>query len=123
MGRCGQLLRTETGGRRALAANRMEVCPTEVVLAPAERIWSLLTDSRRLAQWTGTTVVRAPAHSLRVGDRLAFRVGVFRITFDVLDMRPLRQLTLDISLPLGVMNHEEIHITPIDARASRVTFN
>jgi hypothetical protein len=26
-------------------------------------------------------------------------------------------------LPFGVTNHEEIQITPIDAHASRVTFN
>lgn len=28
----------------------MEVCPTDVLLAPAERIWHLLTDPRKLAQ-------------------------------------------------------------------------
>ena len=29
----------------------MNVCPTDIVLAPAERIWNLLTDRRKLAEW------------------------------------------------------------------------
>jgi hypothetical protein len=46
-----------------------------------------------------------------------------RITFDVLDMRPPRQLTLESRLPFGVTNHQQIQITPIDAHSSRVTFD
>ena len=40
----------------------------------------------------------------------------------VRDMRPPRELTLDVGLPFGVINHEQIQITPIDAHSSRVTF-
>jgi uncharacterized protein YndB with AHSA1/START domain len=101
----------------------MEVCPTEVVLAPAEHIWQLLTDLRKLAHWTGTTLVGAPACPMSTNDHLVFRAGVWRITFDVLEMRPPRMLTIDVGLPLGVTNHEQIRVTPIDARSSRVTFN
>ena len=107
----------------AFASAPMLVCPTDVVLAPAERIWHLLTDSRTLAQWTGTTLVGAPACPMSAGDHLVFRAGVWRITFDVLDVRPPRTLTLDVGLPFGVTNHEQIQISPIDARSSRVTFN
>ena len=46
-----------------------------------------------------------------------------RITFDVLDLRPPRQLTLDGRFPFGISIHEQIQITPIDARSSRVTYN
>ena|SRR6185295_1495039 len=101
----------------------MEVCPTDVVLAPSERIWHLITDPGRLAQWTGTRLVEGPARSISVGDHLRLRAGVFRITFDVLDVRPPRELTLDVGLPFGVTIHEQIQITPIDAHANRVTFN
>ena len=48
---------------------------------------------------------------------------MLRITFDVLDMCPPRQLMLDARLPFGVTNHEQIQIAPIDAHSSRVTFN
>ena len=101
----------------------MEVCPTDVVLAPAERIWHLLTDPRKLAQWTGLKLVEGPARPMSAGDHLALGFGVLRITFDVLDVRPPRELTLESRLPFGVTNHEQIQITPIDAHSSRVTFN
>jgi hypothetical protein len=57
------------------------------------------------------------------GDRLVFRVGILHITFDVLDMQAPRQLTLDIALPFGVKNREQIQITPIDAHSCRTTFH
>ena len=101
----------------------MEVCPTDVVLAPAERIWQLLTDPRKLAQWTGLKLVEGPACQMSAGDHLVLGAGGLRITFDVLDMRPPRALTLDVRLPFGVTNYEQIQITPIDAHSSRVTFN
>jgi len=101
----------------------MEVCPTDVVVAPAERIWHLLTDPRQLAQWTGTRLVDGPARPMSVGDHLILAFGVLRMTFDVLDMRPPWELTLDIRFPFGITNHERIQITPIDAQSSRVTYN
>jgi len=101
----------------------MDVCPTDIILAPAERIWRLLADPRELAQWTGTKLVEAPARAVGAGDRLVFRIGVWHITFDVVDMQAPRQLTLDIALPFGVKNREQIQITPIDAHSCRTTFN
>ena len=101
----------------------MEVCPTDIVLAPAERIWHLLTHPTTLAQWTGTTLIEGPTRPVHAGDRLVVRAGGFRIIFEVLEMRAPRELTLDVGLPFGVTNHEQIQITPIDAHSSRVTFN
>lgn len=100
----------------------MDVCPTDIILAPAERVWRLVTDPRELAQWMGTTLVEAPARGVSAGDHLVFRAGIFHITFDVVEMRAPQQLTLDIALPLGVKNHEQIQITPIDAHSCRTTF-
>ena len=101
----------------------MDVCPTDIILAPAERIWRLVTDPRELAEWTGTKLVEAPARAVSAGDRLVFRKGMFHITFDVVDMQAPRQLTFDIALPLGVTNREQIQITPIDGNSCRTTFN
>lgn len=101
----------------------MEVCPTEVVRAPAERIWLLLTDPRKLAHWTRLALVEGPACSMSAGDHLVFGAAGLRIAFDVFDMHPPRELTLDVRLPFGVTNHEQIQITPIDAHSNRITFN
>ena len=48
---------------------------------------------------------------------------MFPITFDVVDLEAPRQLTLDIALPFGVNNREQIQITLIDASSCRTTFN
>jgi uncharacterized protein YndB with AHSA1/START domain len=101
----------------------MDVCPTDIILAPAERIWRLVTDPRELAHWSGMRLVEAPARAISSGDRLVFRAGVFAITFDVVDIQAPRQLTLDIALPFGVKNREQIQITRIDSNSSRTTFN
>ena len=101
----------------------MDVCPTDIILAPAERIWGLVTDPRGLARWSGTRLVQAPTRAIRAGDQLVFRDGVFPITFDVVDLEAPRQLTLDIALPFGVKNLEQIQITLIDASSCRTTFN
>ena len=101
----------------------MDVCPTDIILAPAERIWRLVTDPRELAHWSGMRLVEAPTRAIRAGDLLVFRAGVFSITFDVVDLEAPRQLTLDIALPFGVKNREQIQITLIDASSCRTTFN
>lgn len=101
----------------------MEVCPTDIILASAERVWQLLTNANELAQWSRTRLVEGPAAGVNAGDRLVFRAGVLHITFDVLDMQAPRQLTLDIALPFGVKNREHIQITPIDFNSCRTTFN
>ena len=101
----------------------MEACSTAVLLAPAERIWHLFTDPRKLAQWTGLKLIEGPARPMSAGDHLALGFGLLRITFDVLDVRPPRELTLESRLPFGVTNHEQIQITSIDPYSSRVTFN
>ncbi len=101
----------------------MDVCPTDIILAPAERIWRLVTDPRELAHWSLMRLVKAPAREISCGDRLLFRAGVFPIAFDVVDIQAPRQLTLDIALPFGIKNREQIQITRIDARSCRTTFN
>jgi uncharacterized protein YndB with AHSA1/START domain len=101
----------------------VEVCPTDVILTPAERVWRLLTNPHELAQWSGTKLVEGPTRAVRSGDRLVFRAGMLHITFDVLDLQAPRQLTLDIALPFGVKIREQIQITPLDADSCRTTFD
>ena len=101
----------------------MEVCPTELVQAPAERIWQLLTEPRELAQWTGTKLAQGPARALRAGDLLVLRAGLFHARFEVLNAEPPQSLGLRIRLTFGIVNHEQIQITPAGSSTCRVTFN
>jgi hypothetical protein len=60
----------------------MEVCPTDVILAPAERVWRLLTNPHELAQGSGTKLVEGPARAVSAGDRLVSRAGMLHIIFE-----------------------------------------
>jgi hypothetical protein len=68
-----------------------------------------------------------PPGPVQQGQRLEFRTrewGMsFRVMFDVLSVEPERSLTLDVHLPLGIVNHEQIVLTPMDERHARVTLN
>jgi uncharacterized protein YndB with AHSA1/START domain len=101
----------------------MEVCATDVLLAPAERIWHLLTDPRKLAEWTRTTLVEGPACPMQAGNHLVLQANGLSMTLDVVAMRHPRELMLHAGLPFGITNREQIQITPLDAHSSRVTFN
>jgi Activator of Hsp90 ATPase homolog 1-like protein len=104
----------------------LHVCPTEIVHAPAERLWHLVTTPSDLARWSDTTVIEAPDRDLRPGDHLVLGAGVghlMKVIFRVLDVVPPRRLALHIRLPFGVTNHEVVEIAPIGGGACRVTFN
>jgi uncharacterized protein YndB with AHSA1/START domain len=104
----------------------LAVCPTDVVDAPAERIWDLVATPRELARWSDTRVVDAPDREVRHGDRFVLGAGIghlLSVTFHVRDAVRPRTLAIDIRLPLGVMNAEVIQITPVGPAACRVAFN
>jgi uncharacterized protein YndB with AHSA1/START domain len=104
----------------------MHTCPTDVVNAPAERIWRLVATSGELARWSDAKVIEGPDRELRAGDRLVLGAGFghrMKVIFQVRDAVPPRRLVIDIRLPLGVTNDEVIEITPVGANACRVTLN
>ena len=101
----------------------MEVCPTEIIQAPVQRIWHLLTDPSQLAQWSGAKLDEGPQRPVRAGDRFILRKRGMRIRFQVLDAEPLQHLNLDVQWPLGVVSHELVQLTVLRAAACRVTFN
>jgi uncharacterized protein YndB with AHSA1/START domain len=104
----------------------LEVCPTDVVPASADRIWALLTTPRALAAWSETRLIQGPARELKAGDRLILGAGLaHRIPVSFLVREAVRphRLAFDIRLPLGVTNEEAIRITPLGSNKSRVTYN
>lgn len=103
----------------------LQVCPTDVVHARADRIWYLLTTPRELADWSETTLVEAPEREVSAGDRVVLGTGVghwFRVAFRVRKAVRPQLLSLDIQLPFGVINDEAIRISPFGSNACRVTY-
>jgi len=101
-------------------------CPTEIVAAPPERVWELLTRPAQLARWSGAKLRDGPAHPLETGDVVVLGGGIghrLKVTIRVKAVEPFRQLTVDVQLPLGVVNHEVVVVTPLGMERSRVTFN
>ena len=101
----------------------MEVCPTEVIHASAERIWLPLMDPRELAHWSETKLISGPARPARAGDRFVLGAGLMRARFELLEAEPPERVRFFVQLPFGIVNHEQIQITPTGADSCRVTFN
>ena len=121
---CRNMFGSGAGSRsgKRLGTRAMEVCPTDVVHAPAERVWQLFMDPRELTQWTGTKLEEGPARPLRAGDLLVLGAGPFRIRFEVLDAEPPKYARLHIRMFFGVVNHEQFQVTPMGSNICRVTF-
>ncbi len=99
-------------------------CPTDVVAAPAERIWELLVDASKLASWTDTRLLEGPKRPLQAGDHIVYAAGPgLRAIFDVLEVVPRQTLRVDVTMSFGIVNHEVIQLAPIDGAHTRVTFN
>lgn len=103
--------------------DRVEACPTDVIHAPPERVWELLTNPAPFG-WVGVKVLKAPARTLTVGDRLVFGPApALRLSWQVLSVNPLRTLELDIKVPFGIRNQEVVVVSPVDGGGCRVTFH
>ena len=101
-------------------------CPTEIIAAPAEWVWELLTRPAELARWSDAKLLEGPARPLQAGDVIVLGAGIaqrLKVTIEVKAVEPTRQLTLDARLPLGVVNHEVVVVTPLGMERCRVTFN
>ena len=101
-------------------------CPTEIVAAPPELVWELLISPAQLARWSGAKLVEGPSRPLKGGDVVVLGAGVahrLKVTIEVKSIEPSRQLTLNVRLPLGVVNHEVVVVTPLGMERCRVTFN
>jgi hypothetical protein len=105
------------------ADDSFETCPSDVVRAPVERVWELLTIPS-LIRWADARLIEAPERGLRVGDRIVFTASFgLRVSWTVLGLDAPRELALHIELPFGMANQETIVLSRIDEGECRVTFN
>jgi hypothetical protein len=109
----------------------IHTCPTDVFSVTPNRVWDALTIPRELARWMEMRILDGPARALEAGDRLVFGVGLsstilsraIKVYFDIKEVERPTKFALDVSLPLGVVNHEVIQITDMGPDQCRVTFN
>ncbi len=104
------------------------ICPTDVVDAPIEVVWRLLTYP---AGWGSVFDLRVreveppgPAH---VGQRLRAESGPqllhLRVDFEFTQIDEAQhRLGLKVTLPLGVVVSEDMRCAPIDADRCRVSY-
>lgn len=124
--RCRNFLVPHRTGDNESWSMSITTCPTEIVDAPAQRVWDLLTRPEELAQWSGAGLLEGPERPVQPGDILVLSVGLagpLKVRIEVKEMEPPRRLALDVRLPLKVVNHEVVVVTPIEPGRSRVTFN
>jgi uncharacterized protein YndB with AHSA1/START domain len=104
------------------------ICPADVVAAPVESVWELLSDPTLYDVWWDARTERiVPEGKAQPGQVLyAKTTGLGRtwdVTLKVEQVRPEQhQITLAIALPLGVTNHATITTTPLDATSCRLQF-
>ncbi len=103
-------------------------CPTDVVNAPVERVWALLADPLRYAEWTDLREIRAePPGAAQPGQIIrgvTQEAGLtFEVTLTVLTVDADRpQIEYRSNLPLGVVGHNRIVGVPLDPIRCRVSF-
>jgi len=105
---------------------QVQVCPTDVVQASAARVWELIISPTSISSWADGVLVDGPARQLQAGDRFVMRSGpwrVFAVKFHVLGLRAREEISLDVNLPFGVVNHEVIALRALNGRRCRVTLN
>ena len=104
------------------------VCPMDVVNAPVESVWELLSDPLLYGTWTDAQPVRiAPEGPATPGQMVyATTRGLGRtwnVTLKVEMVNAERhQITLFSQLLLGIANHATITCTALDATTCRVQF-
>jgi hypothetical protein len=105
------------------------ICPTEVVNAPIETVWALLTATEEWGDFFDIRVVQInPPGSATMGQRINAMSGPsflrLSITLEFTEIDPTRyQLGLCVRFPFGVTVREDLRCYPIDPVRCRVSYN
>jgi hypothetical protein len=104
------------------------VCPTDVVKAPIEVVWALLTTPAGWGSFFDAEVLSVePPGSAVPGQRVTVASGRwparFRLLFEFMEVVAARgSLRLEIKLPFGIINHEKLVCTRVGPAACRVAY-
>ncbi len=103
-------------------------CPADVVAAPVESVWELLSDPILYDQWWDASIERiVPEGKASPGQVINARTFQFGrqwdLTIKVEMVNPeKRQIQLHVTLPLGTVNQATITTTAIDNASCRLQF-
>ncbi len=104
-------------------------CPTDIVNAPVERVWALLANPLRYAEWHDLRVIQAepagpaqPGQVIREGIRAAGRT-VYLVTLIVRAVDAERhQIAFESHFPLGISGHNRVACVAVDPTRCRVSY-
>jgi hypothetical protein len=109
----------------------VSVCPMDVVEVPVDRVWAILMDSTRYAEWSDLGDFKeiriTPPGATMTGQVLEGKTSQLGITIRVrLAVREVNadehRVGIDVSLPLGINNAASITATPLDEHTTRVAY-
>lgn len=105
----------------------LNVCPAAIVAAPVEVVWQLVQPAR-LSEWVDGRVEgpipEGPPFVGQTFSAVSRALGRdWRADFKVEKVDVARhQLAMDVRFPFGMLLHEHLSCTPIDAKSCRVQY-
>lgn len=105
----------------------VNACPADEVNAPAEVVWSLMSEARALDSWWDATVQEPPEGLLQKGQRLIAKASegpiTATVTLDVEEVDPIRhRIIFDARFPLGIRDRAVMTATPRGAERCLLQF-
>ena len=104
------------------------LCPATVVAAPIESVWELLSEPTLYDEWWDAHMeLIVPEGKISPGQVLYAKTSAlgrkWDVTLRVEMVEPEKhQIQLHVTLPLGIVNHETITCTALDATSCRVQY-
>ena len=106
----------------------VSVCPVDIVAAPVDDVWELLTRTSMYDTWWDAHLERSvPEGPATPGQMVYATTKAFGKQWDVAFVIEMvnpgkHQIKLDATLPFGIIDHATITSTPIDPVSCRLQF-
>ena len=104
-------------------------CPTDVIGAPIDLVWHLLTTPEEWGAFYDVRITEiVPSGPAKVGQKIRGVTGPLGlrlpVTFEFLTIDAAEhRLVMDVRLPFGIGVHEDLDARPVDASRCRVNYH
>ena len=106
----------------------VSVCPVDIVAAPVDGVWELLTQTSKYDRWWDAQLVRSVPEGPAVPGQVVHATSrafgkQWDVTF-VIEMvnHDRHQIKLDVTLPFGIVDHATITCTLVDESSCQVQY-